>query len=570
MKTLYTFRFMFFTLVSTVTFLSYAQIPVADFTWSFPQYSYKAQFQDLSSNLPTSWLWSFGDGSGSAAKNPLHTYAHSGVYTVCLTASNGFGTSAQVCKNVTITTSNGLSELWKIKGVTYLDANNNCLFDLNEPTIENAAINLWSGQELIGKSISYSFGEYGFSIDTLGTYTLSFETANSNLEIGCPVNNLDTAIVASLDSVSDNHNFALRCKPGFDLAALGIEGRFRPGDTRKVDISAGDFTNFLGAHCATGISGIVTVTISGPVRYISPAPDALSPNNVNGNTIEWSVANFGTANFFSDFNILVQTDTTAQLGAPVCFTVSVTPTVGDNNQLNNILTQCFTIINSYDPNDKAAYPAGNIDTAQKELTYTIRFQNTGTAEAIHIHVDDTLDTDLDASTFQLLAYSHQPLVQLKENAVRFNFPNINLPDSNTNEPLSHGYVQYKVKLKANRPIGTAIHNTAFIYFDFNAPVVTNTTVNTIAINTDIPATATATANFLLFPNPASTSITVNIPEELLGSTLSVNDITGREMMAAVLSMVNSQWSMVNLSNGIYFLTIRKETAVFSKKLVVQG
>lgn len=78
-------------------------IPVADFTWSFPQMPYKAQFQDLSLNLPSSWLWNFGDGSGSVAKNPLKTFNANGTFHVCLTVSNSFGTSAQVCKDVAIT-----------------------------------------------------------------------------------------------------------------------------------------------------------------------------------------------------------------------------------------------------------------------------------------------------------------------------------------------------------------------------------------------------------------------------------------------------------------------------------
>jgi PKD repeat protein len=80
-------------------------VPVADFTWSFPQYSYKAQFTDQSINLPTEWVWQFGDGGGSIAQNPVKTYTANNAtgYNVCLTAKNAFGSSAQVCKIVSIT-----------------------------------------------------------------------------------------------------------------------------------------------------------------------------------------------------------------------------------------------------------------------------------------------------------------------------------------------------------------------------------------------------------------------------------------------------------------------------------
>jgi len=77
-------------------------IPVADFNWSFPVYSYKVQFTDASSNFPTQWIWQFGDGGGSIAQNPLKTYTSNNVFNVCLTAKNSFGSSSQVCKQVSI------------------------------------------------------------------------------------------------------------------------------------------------------------------------------------------------------------------------------------------------------------------------------------------------------------------------------------------------------------------------------------------------------------------------------------------------------------------------------------
>ena len=50
-------------------------------------------FTDNSSNLPSTWLWSFGDGNivNSTVQNPVHTYLTSGNFTVSLTASNGAG-----------------------------------------------------------------------------------------------------------------------------------------------------------------------------------------------------------------------------------------------------------------------------------------------------------------------------------------------------------------------------------------------------------------------------------------------------------------------------------------------
>ncbi|ALW86585.1 hypothetical protein AUC43_16750 [Hymenobacter sedentarius] len=52
------------------------------------------QFTDASQNLPTSWLWNFGDGTTSTAQNPSHQYAATGTYTVSLTATNSFGSAS--------------------------------------------------------------------------------------------------------------------------------------------------------------------------------------------------------------------------------------------------------------------------------------------------------------------------------------------------------------------------------------------------------------------------------------------------------------------------------------------
>ena len=110
---------------------------------------------------------------------------------------------------------------------------------------------------------------------------------------------------------------------------------------------------------------------------------------------------------------------------------------------------CLPIIDSYDPNDKLVSPEGvtdhNFVKPGTTLEYVIRFQNTGTAEAINIEIIDTLSSNLDFNTFQMMSTSHEYeldiLPPVSNPILRWRFNNINLPDSTSNEPDSHGYVK---------------------------------------------------------------------------------------------------------------------------------
>jgi len=85
--------------------------PVADFagTPTSGTAPLTVAFADLSSNAPTAWAWTFGDGGVSSAQNPSHTYTQAGVYTVALTASNAFGQDVET-KVGYVTVSGGSGE----------------------------------------------------------------------------------------------------------------------------------------------------------------------------------------------------------------------------------------------------------------------------------------------------------------------------------------------------------------------------------------------------------------------------------------------------------------------------
>ncbi|MEO8591195.1 MAG: FG-GAP-like repeat-containing protein [Flavobacteriales bacterium] len=153
---------------------------------------------------------------------------------------------------------------------------------------------------------------------------------------------------------------------------------------------------------------------------------------------------------------------------------------------------------SWDPNEKAVHPAGlgplhAVDKNIDRLTYTIRFQNTGNAPANDVMLRDALSDDLDWPTLQVLAASHTlTSIQVENDGEAvFRFDGIQLPDSISDEPGSHGFVTFTIAPKADLENETRIENTASIFFDLNEPVLTNSTLTTLVDCALFPANITA-------------------------------------------------------------------------------
>jgi uncharacterized repeat protein (TIGR01451 family) len=295
-----------------------------------------------------------------------------------------------------------------------------------------------------------------------------------------------------------NANFDISCLPGFDIGVQSVLnfGRVFPGQQHILKVVAGNMAQWSNLNCSAPVGGQVVVTVNGPVAYEGIVSGALTPS-VSGNVFTYNIANFNNVDIQQAFELLFKTNTDAHAGQQICVSVSVTFVNGDYNPANNNYQICYNVVNSFDPNIKEVYPQKVLPGYSDWLIYNIHFQNTGTAPAYDIRVADTLSNMVDAATFELLNYSHFNRTTLIGNAINFSFPDIMLADSTSNEPASHGFVSYRVKVKPNLPEGTNITNQAFIYFDYNAPVITITATVSIVnpctgVNTVIASNITGT------------------------------------------------------------------------------
>jgi uncharacterized repeat protein (TIGR01451 family) len=160
---------------------------------------------------------------------------------------------------------------------------------------------------------------------------------------------------------------------------------------------------------------------------------------------------------------------------------------------------------SSDPNDCSVTPKGcgvaGLVNRDQDLTYLVQFQNVGGGAAHLVVVRDVLDAGLDESTVKVLGSSHPNLFQRNGRELSWIFPNIELASVSVDETASHGYVQFRVRPRADVLVGAVLNNSAEITFDINAPITTITTTNTIT-DASLPKAA-----FVVVPQHGSAGFT---------------------------------------------------------------
>jgi hypothetical protein len=316
-------------------------------------------------------------------------------------------------------------------------------------------------------------------------------------------------------------------------------------------------------------SGNVTFQFDDIKMQLLGASETVSSQTSNTITFDFTDLNpFEFRTIDLEFNVF--TPPTTNINDILISTATINPLNGDNTEEDNVFELLQTVIGSFDPNDIRVMEGSQIllEEADKYLHYIIRFQNTGTASAINVNVENVLDDKLDWTTMQLESLSHTGRVEITDgNLAKFIFNNINLPDSTNDEPNSHGFIAYKIKLKTDVVVGDIIFNSADIFFDFNPAIVTNTVsteiVNTLSVNQ-------FNQNVIsIYPNPADNQIIMKSNYGL--DSITIYDINGRLLKTIIneSDTLEKQIDVTYLPEGLYFLEIQskqsKQTLKFIKK-----
>ncbi len=455
-----------------------------------------------------------------------------------------------------------------VYGNVFKDDNVNCTFDSGDLMLQNIKLNLIDASgDTVQISTTSGNGSYHFEGMPDGDYTVSIDTTDLPfISSSCPSGLMIPVTITGGLAVFEV-NFSMICESGFDIGALSAVpmGWVFPGQDHTLTMHIGEIANNFGVSCAAGISGTVEISVNGPVTYQAIAAGALAPTSIAGNVFTYDVLDFGSIDFFNDFGLVFTTDTTAIVDDTVCLSIEVTPATGDANPTNNTFNFCYPVVNSYDPNIKLVYPTRVEPNYQDWLTYTIYFQNTGTAPAFNIKLTDTLSDFLIAESFQVINFSHPVVVGRSGNLLSFKFNNIMLPDSTSNPEGSIGFVQFRIKPKPGILENETIQNKVYIFFDFNEPIITNN-ATTIFKSRKIFGGET----LIPYPNPSNNMVQFYVPESYIGkeTNVSVYNLQGEKILS--YDFIPSGLISFDFSNqlpGMYILKVTSEDKKLTARFV---
>jgi len=452
------------------------------------------------------------------------------------------------------------------KGQVYKDDNNNGIQDTNE--IQLAKIKV----ELFVPGTSDPF--WSTITNNSGRYTIGNNSGNGD------------TIRLELDS-----KYSYQINPAYHLSRLdntdlnfGVNFNENVSDVSVSATHAGhprpgfDINTFISYRNEGNLpqEGTVSLKLDTNYHFISSNP---TPNTIIGNdSLVW---NFSQLLLFENrqIELLGQVDPAAQIGNLLSMRGQIKTTLIDENIINNRFELVDSVFGSYDPNDKHVEPFKGLTEEDilmgKELIYTIRFQNTGTIQADKIRITDYLDTALNLKSLRYISSSHpvSGFNLLPGGILEVSFDPISLPAKITNEASSQGFVNFAIQWNKSFNAQYKIFNSANIYFDYNAPIKTNSTQSEVLVNTNTEnewKNNNSASDLILIPNPAKNIVHIITKHNFSGPIdIILFNLEGKECFRK--RIINSSQLLDidtrNIENGVYLLSLKSNKTFFGKLII---
>ena len=457
----------------------------------------------------------------------------------------GYGFSNSILNTTTPLNTNG------IRLNAFVDSNYNGIKEAFEPTFAFGDFH-YTKNSGIPVTVNSSNGSYLIpEWDPANSYSISFEVnpifsnyLTSNTSLSGITSTAGTGItdyyfpVTYLDTTGD-----------LMVNVIPIGTSPRPGFEYKNRIAYLNSFSFP-------VGGTLTFTKDNSVTINSVSQLGVV-NNPSGFSYNFNLQPFETGYI----DVVMEVSASSVLGSSLTNTASITIPANDTYPQNNDSSLIQTIVNSYDPNNKIETHGGEIlfstFSTNDYLTYTINFENTGTANAINIQLTDNLDFRLDENSLTMVCASHNCVLEKSGNFLRWRFNGIQLI------PTGKGFITFKIKIKPGYAPGTIVQNTANIYFDSNPAITTNVCTTEFVTTLD---NKDFTFNELsYFPNPVKNSLFIRNTSII--AEVEISSVLGQKIMSQNVNNLESEINLSNLPNGIYFVKVKSGGASKTIKII---
>jgi len=261
----------------TITVVAPVDPPVASFDAStvFIEPGQRIDFQDTSSNSPTSWDWDFGDSGTSSNPTTSHEWAKPGTYTVRLTVRNEGGTST-ARKQVVVKSPPNANFRWEAEGTVV------SFTDTSRDDPETWAWDFGDGTTSTERSPTHDFAPGIFDVTLVVSNEIGSSSTTQQVSFSTPP-------VAAISCDADGP--VLNCSANGSTDATGFtwqspEALSNATPNRSTTSftypSQGRFEVTLIVSNADGLTDSLTVKAPRVSRGLSPRVTTVSVAGING------------------------------------------------------------------------------------------------------------------------------------------------------------------------------------------------------------------------------------------------------------------------------------------------
>jgi uncharacterized repeat protein (TIGR01451 family) len=407
-----------------------------------------------------------------------------------------------------------------VKGSAYYDANRNCKRDQNEQAIAHMRINVNDGSHLIGT-------------DATGAFVLPLQAGMHTMK-GFNNTYWKNNCTATYEVIDSSGHVALLDVPfvplveGYDLAVHLSGLAWEHNSTQATTITIENVGTQEAAKSTLRLTypdGVSIIDASIPWTY------------QDGQDYVWELAKLPLSASIQ-IKLIDAVSHSTEIGDFLRVTASLSAEGMDLGAHNNSVFIDREIVPALSSNVIHVSPKGEgiqglIDRDQT-LTYTSQFQNTGIQTSQTLHIENTLPTNLNIESLEMIgATADYSYVLTDQRHLTIFFRDIALPSAALSSVESQGAISYRIRTASNAEIGEAIENKATLYFDRAEPISTKEALNTLRRKSE-----EAISSVKLWPNPASDILHIGLNAAIMdGRThptlamVEIMDIRGQVVLA---------------------------------------